>query len=309
MMWRSLLTVLLFFVAAQAVQAEPTFPPAGRIGLEVPADLKVSSQFPGFEDPDRKVTVEALDAPFAGYDRIVGSLFADSPGARDIKRESFPYRAGIGYLVSGDVTNDGTTVRLYFLVGSPIASPNADNFVAFVRVSVPESARSVYSDEVVRTMLASMTFRDVPLEEQLGQLPYSINEFAGFRVFRVVAPTLLLIDGAGTDLARQAHLIVAVGQGTAATPDDRARAARNLMATAPFRDITLQMAEPMRLAGAPAYEIRAQAQTGTGQPVTLVQWVRFGSAGYMKIVGVSPRDSWEQFFPRFRAVRDGIGSR
>jgi hypothetical protein len=309
MILRSLLAILLF-ATAHTVQAAPAFPPASRVGLEVPADLKLSSRFPGFEDVDRKVAVEVLNLPSGGYDRILSTIFANDQGASDIKRESFPYGTGIGYLVSGNVTEDGVTTRLYFLVGSLIASPaTGNNFVAVVRVSVPESARGVYSDEVVRTMLASTTFRDVPLDEQLEQLPYRINEFAGFRVFHIAAPTLLLIEGEGADLARQAHLIVAVGQGSAATPEDRARAARSLLAMTPFRDITLQMAEPMRLAGAPAYEIRAQAQTANGQPVTLVQWVRFGLAGYMKIVGVSPRDSWEQSFPRFRAIRDGIGSR
>jgi hypothetical protein len=29
----------------------------------------------------------------------------------------------------------------------------------------------------------------------------------------------------------------------------------------------------------------------------------------MRIVGSSPRDQWEQAFPRFRAVRDGIQQR
>jgi hypothetical protein len=305
----SLLAVLLV-AAAQAAHAEPAFPTGSRIGLEVPADLKVSTRFPGFEDAERKVAVEVLDLPRASYDDVMKSAFADEQsGARNVKRESFPYRAGTGTLVSGEVTQDGTALRMFFLIGSPAAEPG-DNLVGFVRVAVPVSARDVYTDDVIRTMLATMTLRDVPLDEQLGQLPYSVKELAGFRVARIAPPgTILLVDGEGHDLSRQAHLIVAIGQGSAATADDRARAARNLMASAPFRDITLQMAESMRLANAPAYEIRAHAETANGSPVSIVQWVRFGPAGYMQIVGVSPRENWERLFPRFRAIRDGIGSR
>jgi hypothetical protein len=37
-----------------------------------------------------------------------------------------------------------------------------------------------------------------------------------------------------------------------------------------------------------------------------VQWVRFGSGGFLRIVGVGRSDAWDALFTRFRAVRDGI---
>ncbi len=38
----------------------------------------------------------------------------------------------------------------------------------------------------------------------------------------------------------------------------------------------------------------------------MVQWVRFGSGGFLRIIGVAPKEQWDTLFPRFRAVRDAI---
>jgi hypothetical protein len=67
------------------------------------------------------------------------------------------------------------------------------------------------------------------------------------------------------------------------------------------------MAEPIRIGGMPAYETRIEATSGKeNTKVTVVQWIRFGGATSMRIVGSAPRDQWSAAFPRFRAVRDGI---
>jgi hypothetical protein len=79
-----------------------------------------------------------------------------------------------------------------------------------------------------------------------------------------------------------------------------------LLATAPVRDLTLQSAESMRIGGAPGHEIRAQGKGPAGDVVSLVQWLRFGSGGFLRVIGVSPTDKWDQAFGRFRALRDGI---
>jgi hypothetical protein len=41
----------------------------------------------------------------------------------------------------------------------------------------------------------------------------------------------------------------------------------------------------------------------------MVQWLRFGTGGYLRIVAVSPSEDWDTMFARFRAVRDGINLR
>jgi len=55
------------------------------------------------------------------------------------------------------------------------------------------------------------------------------------------------------------------------------------------------------------YETRLDAISAKDNtPVTVVQWLRFGGQGALRIIGSSPREQWAQAFPRFRAVRDGI---
>ena len=310
MILRLLLLTWLLAVPAATAAAQPAFPTGSPIGLEPAADLKPTGRFPGFEDPERKVIVSIIDLPAAGYEEVLKTAFAESPpGMRNVTRESFPYRNGIGYLLTADATEEGVEWRRFYLIAIPFGVPADAQFVAFVKVGVPQAAREAYSDEVVRGMLASTTFRSVPVEEQLAQLPFRLSELSGFRVGRASGGAVFLIDGAGSDMNRQSYMIVSVGQGATANAEDRARAARSLLAAAPLRDITIQNAEAMRLSNSPAYEIRAQAQNVTGAPVSLVQWVRFGSGGFMQIVGVGPRADWEGLFPRFRAVRDGIGPR
>ena len=76
------------------------------------------------------------------------------------------------------------------------------------------------------------------------------------------------------------------------------------------REARITMSEPIRIDGSPGYETRINAVSGKDNTaVTIVQWLRFSGSGVMRIVGSSPRDQWEQAFPRFRAVRDGIQQR
>jgi hypothetical protein len=71
----------------------------------------------------------------------------------------------------------------------------------------------------------------------------------------------------------------------------------------------MQSAEAMRISGAPGHEIRASGKGPAGDPVSVVQWLRFGSGAFLRVIGVSPAEKWDQSFGRFRIVRDGIAMR
>jgi hypothetical protein len=64
----------------------------------------------------------------------------------------------------------------------------------------------------------------------------------------------------------------------------------------------------MRIEGQPGYEVRATAKGYDGKPLALVQWLRFGRGGFVRVIGAVHQENWDQLFPRFRAVRDGIDS-
>jgi hypothetical protein len=70
------------------------------------------------------------------------------------------------------------------------------------------------------------------------------------------------------------------------------------------------MSETVRIDGQAGYETRIEAISGKDNtPVTIVQWLRFGSQNSLRVIGSSPRDQWAKAFTRFRAVRDGIQPR
>jgi hypothetical protein len=104
-------------------------------------------------------------------------------------------------------------------------------------------------------------------------------------------------------------MIVSLGRGGPADSSDRDRFARDLVATTPVRELSIKLAEPMRINNAAGHEIRAEGKDPAGQPLSVVQWLRFGSGGYLRIVGAGPSKEWDQMFGRFRAVRDGIDMR
>ena len=289
-----------------AAMADPVFPPGLRIGLEPPVGLTLSQRFPGFEDADRKVAVTVLELPPRAYEEIERSAFATvQTGLTEMKRESFPFASGIGFLVSGQTRENGTTLHKWFLLAT--SAGGAGDLATLINVQVPDAARAVYSDAMIRQALASVTFRPPPLEERLGMLPFKLIDMSGFRLMQVLAEGgAILTDGPTDDLNRQPYVIISIGPGAPAEPDARGKFARELLSSAPLRDLTVTLAEPMRIGGAPGYEVRAQAKGVDGAPVNLVQWVRFGSGGFLRVVGVSRPDNWDALFTRFRAVRDGV---
>jgi len=292
---------------AAAARAEPVFPPGLRIGLEPPGDMKLASQFPGFEDSERKAVIAILDLPASAYRELETAAFANTQ--RDLqqaKRESFPFGSGIGFLISGVAQQNGITLHRWSLLAQAVGGAVQD-LTMLINVEVPEGALPIYSDEIIRKALASVTFRQAPIQEQLGLLPFKLGDMAGFRVMQVL-PTGSVILGEGTtdDSEPQPFMIVSIGRNGPAEAGDRSLFARDLMAALPVRDLTMQSSEPMRISGSPGHEIRANGKAPSGEPVSVVQWLRFGSGGFLRVIGVSPTDKWDQIFDRFRTVRDSI---
>ena len=295
-------------VLSPAFGAEPVFPPGSRIGLEPPGDLKPSTRFPGFEDIDRKVGVTILELPASAYAELARAAnAAEHRGLTDVKREDFSFRGGSGLLVTGHGQINDVTLHKWILLATAGAEKD---FTVLINVEVPESVSAVYSDAVIRQALASVTFRPMPIQEQLGLLPYKLGQLAGFRVMQVLAQgSVILTEGPTDDLSKQPYVIVSVGQGSPEQPDDRARFARDLLSSAPLRDIRLLSADTMRIGGLPGYEIRAEAKGINDEPIMVAQWLRFSGGNFLRVVGIGRKDDWDALFTRFRAMRDGIDLR
>jgi len=289
--------------------AQTRFPPGLRVGLVVPGNMTPSARFPGFEDADRKAGITILDMPIAALESLERSAFAESQtDVANLKREAFPFENGIGVLVTGTATENGEKVHKWFLVASSATGAVRD-LAALVSVQVPDKAMDVYSDAVVRNALRSVSFRPAPLQEQMAMLPFKLEDMAGFRVMSVLpGGGVILIDGIEDDITSHPYMIIAVGRG-APNAADRGRFSADLLSQAPLRSLRMQSSEPLRISNGAGHEIRAQAESVNGKPVKLVQWVRFGGSGFLRIVGVASEAEWDGVFNRFRAIRDGVEPR
>jgi hypothetical protein len=305
-----LLAAASLAILAPSAIAEPIFPPGLRVGLEPPVGMAPSARFPGFEDTGQNAIIAILDLPLSAYHELESAAFNKiQQDLEQPKRESFPFESGIGFLISGTAKQNGVAVHRWSLLAQAVGG-SVQDLTALINVEVPESALSVYSDAIIRKALASVTFRPAPIQEQLKLLPFKLGDLAGFRVAQI-SPTggIILADTTTDNTGPQPFMVITVERGGPAETGDRSRFARDLIATAPVRDLSLQSAEPMRIGGAPGHEIRAQGKGPAGDSVSMVQWVRFGSNGYLRMIAVSPTGKWDQAFTRFRTVRDGIEAR
>jgi hypothetical protein len=310
-----ILPAILLLIAATCLRVGPAsaadlvFPPGARIGLTPLVGLVGAKSFVGFETEDQGVKVLVSELPAGAYGEVANAFKANPDGVGGIKPQSIETPAGLAYYTTENAMNGGTSVRRYSMI-----LPGG-TFSAYVAVQVPENASKIYTDEAVRQMFASVVLRkEVPVQEQLGLMPFKISELADFKNIRTLAPgaAIILADGNETAGFEPAPFVLISILGAApAQPDDRGRFAQQAAITIPgMREARLTMSEPVRIDGVPGYETRLDAISGKDNTaVSLVQWLRFGGGSTLRIIGSAPREEWPQAFPRFRAVRDGIQPR
>ena len=268
-----------------------------------------AKSFVGFETEDQGVKVLVTDLPVEAYGEVANAFRANPGGTGGIKPESIETSAGLAYYTVESAKDGPTNVRRYSMI---LPGPT---FSGYVAVQVPENASKIYTDDAIRQMFASAVIRDaVPVDEQLGLLPFKMNELSEFKNIRTLAPgaAVILADGdekGGFEVAP--FMIIGIVGSTPGQPDDRGRFAQQMATTIPgVRDGRITMSEPVRIDGQAGFETRIDATSGKDNtPVTIVQWLRFGPQTSLRIIGSAPRDGWATAFTRFRAVRDGIRPR
>jgi hypothetical protein len=297
------------FSPSLALAADPIFPPGGRVGITPLVGLMPAKTFAGFETEDHGVKVLMAELPADAYAEVMNAFKTNPAGPAGVKPESIETAAGTAYYTVEAGMNGTTSVKRYSMILPGGA------FSGYIAVQVPENVAKIYTDEAVRQMFATAVIRkQVPVEEQLAQLPFKLTALADFKNVRTLAPgaAIILADADETTGFEPAPFMVIGLIGTSpAQPGDRDRFAQETVMQIPgVREARITMSEPIRIDGSPGYETRINAVSGKDNTaVTIVQWLRFSGSGVMRIVGSAPRDQWEQAFPRFRAVRDGIQQR
>ena len=306
---------MLALGALPATAAELNYPPGSRIGLAPPPGLVPSKTFFGYEDPSNSVAMMLVALPPQAYADLDASVTAETlkrQGVTMESREALPLPSGKAFLVVGRQEVDNVKIRKWILVAS---SPT---LTGFVTVQMPETATALYPDAAIRASLATLAFRAaVPVDEQLGLLPFKVSELSGFRIAGVIPGRAVMLSDApagapgSPDSTNEPHIFAAIAAGGPAQSADRDTFAREVFATLPnIREIRVTTSEPLRMAGQQGHQILANAKDASGtSPLTVVQWLRFGGGGYMQIVGIARADAWKDAYPRFRSVRDGIEAR
>jgi hypothetical protein len=300
---------LLLTALCPAFAADPVFPPGARVGMTPLVGLGPAKGFVGFETEDHGVKVLVGELPVEAYSEVANAFKTNPVGANGVKPESIETPAGLAYYTAESAKDGANNVRRYSMI-----LPGG-TFAGYVAVQVPENVTKIYTDDAVRQMFASAVIRkEVPVEEQLGLMPFKVGELSAFKNIRTLAPggAIILADGDEvTGFEAAPFMVIGIIGSAPATPEDRGRFAQQTATTVPgVRDARITMSEPMRIDGMPGYETRIDATSGKDNtPVTVVQWLRFGGPNSLRIIGSSPRDEWPKAFTRFRAVRDGIQQR
>ena len=357
------LSVLLLslVVAMPSRAAEPAFPPGSRIGLVPPTGMVISDAFAGFADPEKNAAILIATLPAAAYSQLDKTLDTEELRKQGIsleKREPMRLDAGKGFLLTGRQVAGKERYRKWLLVLA------AGDITALVSVQVPESD-TAYPNNIVRTALATLAVRQkVPEQEQLGLLPFTVGDLAGFRVDAVLPGRALVLSAAAAETPKDAakeseeapkepkeakdskeaakdtskeapkepkeakdskeapkdsskeaaarsfdaRLLIAAAPGGPAEADDRGSFARTSFAEiGGIRDVRITMSEPLRIGGQSGYQTMAEAKDArSGADVMVVQWLRFGSGGFLQMTGIARADAWTSTLSRLRAVRDSV---
>src|SRR5262249_29872482 len=135
------------------------------------------------------------------------------------KREELSLKDGKAILFVGRRDEHGSVSRWILLASMP-------DLTGLLTVELPDAAKKTYSDDIIRAALASVTRREnVPVEEELGMLPYKLANLAGFRVVRVVGATLVVLTEGpkdSMDAVEQPHMVVTLGAGSPEDSNSRA---------------------------------------------------------------------------------------
>src|SRR4051812_29000058 len=182
MLIRLMFAVALSIAIGPAWSADPVFPPGIRIGITPLVGLSKAKTFVGFETEDQGVKVLVAELPADAYNEVMNAFKANPAGAGGVKPESIETAAGLAYYTVENARDGAASVRRYSMI-----LPGG-SFSGYIAVQVPENASKIYTDDAVRQMFASAVIRkEVPVEEQLGQMPFKVGEMSDFKTVRTLA--------------------------------------------------------------------------------------------------------------------------
>ncbi len=283
-------TVSAIVLTIPARAADPVFPVGSRLGLVPPPSMIPSPAFSGFFDPNKNAAILLVTFPPVAFDQLDKSMVPEElkkQGSTSTSANRSSSACGKGFVVRATQTTDKGRYRKWLLVVA------GSDFTALVTIQVPDGD-TAYPDKLLHDTIATLAVRaGVPDAERLSVLPFKVGDLAGFHIDDVLpGRALMLIDGAAAPAATQhAHFLIAAMEGGPTETQNRDEFARVMFEQiGGIKDVQIQDAEPLRIGGQTGYETLATAKDNkSDSDVRLVQWLRFGTGGYMQMIGVAPR--------------------
>jgi len=300
------------WLPGDARAAETVFPVGSRIGLVPPAGMQAAKGFPGFENDGRNAFIRLIAMPAQAFGEIERTMTNEAirkQGMAVEKREQVKFGNGHAILVVANQNTPNGRIKKWLMIAPLEGMTAMASFEMLAKPPLP------YGDAEIRTAFTTLVARDkIPDAEQLSLVPFKIGDTAGLRLVRVVPGVAAqFTDGPkdSIEAGEQPHLVIAAAPGGPRQQNDRDQFARNVLSgLPPLKDVRVVSSESMRIGGQPGHEVRAQGKDPqNGSEIEIVQWLRFGSGAYLRILGLGPKENWTATFMRFRAVRDGLEPR
>ncbi|TCT04309.1 hypothetical protein [Aquabacter spiritensis] len=296
-----------------AAAADPVFPKGSTVGLVPPVGMVESHAFSGFQDAATQSSILIVEMPPQAYEQVAagftdaalatkgitvesrGTLALGDPALKDAKT----------LLVTGRQQAGSLAARKWVLLAG------TDQATALVTIQVPVGTGDALTDEKVRETLATLAFRPPPsAEDLLATLPFRLGDRSGFRLVKVVGNSAAILTDGPKDVidgAEQPIFVAGVAAGNPREDDRRQFALRALSSVPGVKDMRIERAEAMRIAGQPGFEILADGKDMGGQDdVKIVQWLRFGQNAHLRMVAIVKTGDFPEIYPRLRAIRDGV---
>ncbi len=306
------LTALGILLAAlPAYATDVVFPGISRIGVVPPEKMTPSRRMSGFEDEENGASIIFSELPKEAYGEVIAGFTDDAlktTGLTAVKRGQLEGFSQKHTLLTAEQAVANTVLRRYILV------TEAGDMTALTTVQMPRTSK-LYPDVLIRKTLASTAIRPpLSIEQQLAGLPFSMAQQSRFRFVRTLAGNaVLLTEGPKDTFAgiEQPSVIIATSIGPAFRPEDQETLGRRAIVALPeLRDVRIDVDKMIRQDGGDIAETTGTARTAdTGELVLVFQSIRFTPTGYVRMVGRARLDQQEAMLGRFRAIRDGIGTK
>lgn len=298
-------------IVGSALAAEPVFPPGSRIGLVPPDSMQLTRGISGFFDPKTGAAIVLVEMPAEAYPAMAAGFTEESLKGQGFSlktRDTVKIAGADAILIQGDQKDGERQIPKTVLLAPE------QGLTALVIAQLPQGSPA---PEIARVREALQTVAIRPaltMDQQVAALPFRLGDTAGFRPLRVMAGNSVLLTDGPSDVVKGADqpiMIVAQSYAPAPPPDARDSFARQALgANMLLKDTVYERSQGFRQGGADWHEIVAKAKDGPSEePVVILQTIRFGPDGYLRMVGIVRENQRDAVMPRFRKMVDSVGTR